>query len=120
MSTKPPSPLRGEVWRVNFDPTLGQEIKKSRPAVVISSDAMGKLPVKLVVPITEWKEHFSGSAWLVKITPDELNHLNKVSAADCLQIRGMDTVRFATRLGRVSSSVLEEIAAAIAIVVEYS
>lgn len=49
------NPKRGEVWRVNFDPTIGTEIKKTRPAVVISSDAVGKLPIKLVAPIIDWK-----------------------------------------------------------------
>jgi len=38
------SPKRGEIWLVNFDPTVGAEIKKIRPAVVISSDGVGKLP----------------------------------------------------------------------------
>ena len=49
------TPKRGEIWRVNLDPTIGAEIKKIRPVIVISSDAVGKLPLKLVVPITEWK-----------------------------------------------------------------
>jgi len=40
-------PKRGEVWLVNFDPTIGTEIKKKRPAVIISSDAVGILPIKL-------------------------------------------------------------------------
>ena len=40
---------------MNLDPTIGAEIKKIRPVIVISSDAVGKLPLKLVVPITEWK-----------------------------------------------------------------
>jgi mRNA interferase MazF len=41
-------PQRGEVWLVNFDPTVGTEIRKIRPAVVISSDEIGILPIKLV------------------------------------------------------------------------
>lgn len=52
-------PNRGEIWRVNFNPTLGTEIRKTRPAVVISSDAIGKLPIKLVAPLTDWKEYFT-------------------------------------------------------------
>jgi len=39
-------PKRGEVWLVNLDPTVGAEIRKTRPAVVVSSDAVGILPVK--------------------------------------------------------------------------
>jgi hypothetical protein len=44
---------RGDVWLVNFDPTLGTEIRKTQPAVIISSDAVGRLPIKLVAPITD-------------------------------------------------------------------
>jgi mRNA-degrading endonuclease toxin of MazEF toxin-antitoxin module len=47
-------PKRGEIWLVNLDPTVGAEIQKTRPAIVISSDYIGKLPLKLVVPITDW------------------------------------------------------------------
>jgi len=52
MNTSNATPRRGEIWDINLDPTVGQEIQKRRPAVVISSDAIGKLRVKLVVPIT--------------------------------------------------------------------
>lgn len=40
-----PSPKRAEIWSVNFDPTVGAEIKKTRPAVVVSSDAVMPLAV---------------------------------------------------------------------------
>ncbi len=53
MNTKPLSPRRGDVWLVNLDPTIGMEMKKTRPALVISSDAVGKLAIKLIVPITD-------------------------------------------------------------------
>lgn len=61
-----PEPQRGDVWLVNFGPTLGSEIRKVRPAVVLSSDALGKLPLKLVAPVTEWKAHFFGNLWHVR------------------------------------------------------
>ena len=35
---------QGEVWLINLDPTVGSEIKKTRPAVIVSDDALGKLP----------------------------------------------------------------------------
>lgn len=46
-------PARGEVWLVSFDPSLGAEIRKVRPAVVINIDEMGRLPLRIVVPITD-------------------------------------------------------------------
>lgn len=44
---------RGEIWLVNLDPTIGAEIRKTRPVVVISSNAVGTLPIRLVAPLTE-------------------------------------------------------------------
>ena len=85
----------------------------------MSSDGIGRLPVKLVAPITEWKDVFGESAWLVRIDPDRRNGLRKTSAADVLQLRGIDLRRFVNRIGRLSPELMDEIAAAIAIVVEY-
>ncbi len=114
-----PAPVRGDVWLVNFDPTLGAEIRKTRPAVVVSSDGIGRLPVKLVAPVTEWKDAFGDSAWLVRIEPDAGNGLSKTSAADVLQLRGMDLRRFVSRIGHLSPELMDEIASAVAIVVEH-
>ncbi|HOI73376.1 MAG TPA: type II toxin-antitoxin system PemK/MazF family toxin [Syntrophales bacterium] len=110
---------RGEVWLVNFDPTKGAEIQKTRPAVVVSSDAIGILPIKLIAPVTEWKNHYNRNLWHVRIDPDRTNGLMKPSAVDALQVRGVSTDRFIRKLGRVSAATMEEIAAAIAAVVEY-
>lgn len=110
--------MRGEVWLVNFDPTLGAEIKKKRPAIVISSDAVGRLPIRLVAPVTDWKTYFGGNLWHVRIEPSDQNGLAKTSAVDTLQLRGMDDQRFIRRLGNVSSRTLEEIALAVAAVIE--
>jgi len=114
-----PSPQRGEVWIVNFDPTVGSEIRKTRPAVVVSSDAVGRLPVKLVVPLTDWKPHYAGNIWRVRLSPNKGNGLTKESAADALQVRSVSVRRFRQRIGRLSATQMEEIAAAVAAVVEF-
>ncbi|GIV65215.1 MAG: hypothetical protein KatS3mg046_475 [Bellilinea sp.] len=44
---------RGEVWLVNLDPTLGAEMRKTRPAVIVSSDLVGILPLRIIVPLTD-------------------------------------------------------------------
>jgi mRNA interferase MazF len=113
------SPKRGEVWLVNFDPTVGSEIKKVRPAIILSSDQIGRLPIKLIAPITDWKDYFEQNLWHVQIHPDAQNGLSKVSAIDTLQIRGVDTRRFIRKLGQVPETTMQEIGAAIATLIEF-
>ena len=116
---RPATPRRGEIWLVNFDPTVGAEIQKTRPAVVVSSDAVGRLPIKLIAPITDWKEYFAPNMWHVRFIPDPANGLTKESAVDTLQLRGMDRQRFLRKLGQVSPTTMEEIVLAITAIIEY-
>ncbi|MFN4775524.1 MAG: type II toxin-antitoxin system PemK/MazF family toxin [Pseudanabaena sp.] len=113
-------PNRGEIWLVNLEPTVGAEIRKTRPVVVISSDAIGKLPIKLIAPITDWKPYFEENIWHIKIEPDSINGLSKVSAIDTLQLRGLDTTRFIRQLGKLTEDLMIEITIAIALVIEYT
>ncbi len=110
---------RSEIWLVNLDPTIGAEIRKTRPVVVVSSDAVGVLPIRLVAPLTEWKDYFSQNVWHVKLVPDSMNGLAKTSAIDTLQLRGVDTQRCVQKIGSVSPAVMKSIIAAIAAVIEY-
>ena len=109
---------RGDVWLVSLDPTVGAEIRKTRPVVVVSSNAIGALPIKLVAPLTEWKDYLVRNVWHVRVEPDGDNGLAKTSAVDTLQLRGLDTQRFLQRLGHVSPSVMKSIVLAIAAVIE--
>jgi mRNA interferase MazF len=121
--TRPRSqqPRRGEVWWVDLNPTVGAEIDKLRTVVVISSDSVGILPIKLIAPITGWQDKFASRLWLVKLQPSPVNGLTKVSAVDTLQLRGVDIQqRFKSKLGQLSAQDVEEITAAIAAVIEYS
>jgi len=95
-------------------------MQKTRPAIVISSDAISRLPLKLVVPITGWDDRFAGHIWHVRVEPDRQNGLTKTSAADVLQTRCVDAARFTERMGSVTPAVIEEILAALASVVEYA
>ena len=109
---------QGEIWEINLSPTVGAEIKKKRPAVIINDDAIGILPLKVIVPITEWKDRFQDTAWLVKIDPNSRNQLMKVSAADTFQIRSVSNKRFLKKIGTVSSTLLDEIKTAVKAVID--
>ncbi|MEA2046428.1 MAG: type II toxin-antitoxin system PemK/MazF family toxin [Euryarchaeota archaeon] len=107
---------RGEVWLINLDPTVGAEIKKTRPAVIVNDDAIGILPLKVIVPITEWKERYAIAPWMVRLEPDPENGLDKPSAADAFQVRSVAQERFVRRLGKLSDTTMQEITKALAIV----
>lgn len=86
---------------------------------MVSSDAVGRLPIKLVAPLTDWKEYFAPNVWHVRIAPDPSTGLAKTSAADVLQLRGLDQQRFIRKLGRVPPPAMEDLVLAIAAIVEY-
>ncbi len=111
---------RGEVWLVNLNPTIGAEIQKERPAIVISTNSIGKLPIKLIAPITAWKASFKANLWHVQLSPNQTNGLTKPSAVDTLQIRGVDIARFVKKIGMLESAKLEEIIQAITVVIGHS
>jgi len=109
---------QGEIWEINLSPTVGAEIKKKRPAIIINDDAIGILPLKVIVPITEWKDRFQGAIWIVKIEPNSENKLMKPSAIDTFQIRSVSTKRFLRKTGSVPSNVLDKIKTAVKAVID--
>ena len=109
---------QGEIWEINLSPTIGAEIKKNRPAVIINDDAIGILPLKVIVPITEWKDRFQGAIWMVRIETDSENKLTKPSVIDTFQIRSVSTKRFLRKTGSVSSEILDEIKTAVKAVID--
>lgn len=111
------TPTRGEVWRIRFDPAEGDEIKKIRMAVVVSENAVGRLRLKIVVPITEWNSRYANYPWFVRLTPIPSNGLTKESGADAFQVKSVSESRFLDRLGELTPSELDDIANAIAICV---
>lgn len=100
---------QSEIWLINLDPTIGAEIKKTRPAIVVNDNSLGKLPLKIIVPLTDWKERYEIAPWMVHIKPDIINNLSKESAADCFQIRSISEERFIRKIGRISSENFEDI-----------
>ncbi len=105
---------KGDVWLINLDPTIGAEIKKTRPAVIVSEDAIGVLPLKVVVPVTDWKDRYAVAPWMVRLDPDNQNRLDKTSAADCFQVRSVSQERFVRQVGSLPRIRMVEIEIALA------
>src|SRR5207302_9678528 len=110
-------PKRGEIWLIDFDPATGAEIQKSRPAVVVSLDTIGRLPLRMVVPITDWKAYYAQFPWFVEMTTAPTNGLAKDSGADCFQTKSVSENRFIRFLGHATPAQLDDIASAIALCV---
>ncbi|MFQ6612740.1 MAG: type II toxin-antitoxin system PemK/MazF family toxin [Fidelibacterota bacterium] len=104
---------RGEIYLVCLDPTIGSEINKTRPALIISNNINNQAAQTVtVIPITSSVEKvYPFEARLS--TPE--SGLRKRSKAKCNQIRTVDKKRLAKRIGRVSSKELAEIEEAILI-----
>ena len=100
---------QGEIWLINLDPAIGAEIKKVRPAIIVNDNSLGKLPLKIIVPVAEWKEKYEIAQWMIKIEPDKENNLAKTSAADCFQVRSVSQERFVKQIGQVSEIFMDEI-----------
>ena len=100
---------QGEIWLVQFYPKIGSEITKERPAIVVSHNLIGKLPLKTIVPITDWKSNYLSYPWIASIQPNDVNNLTKISAIDCFQIKNFSNERFIKKIGAVDEKLMKEI-----------
>jgi len=90
---------QGEVWLVDFAPQVGEEIDKIRPAVIVSSNNVGNLRLKVVVPITSSSLDLD---WMVKLAPTKANGLSRPSLVDCFQIKSLSQQRFVKQIGKLN------------------
>ena len=107
-------PRRGEIYLIGFDPTVGHEIQKTRPAVVIQNDISNRhSPITVVAEISS---QFSDPPFPreVVIEPEE-SGLPKRSAVIVNQIRSVDRLRLQARLGKLAGPSMERLDEAIKI-----
>lgn len=102
------NPKRGEIYLVNFEPTVGAEIRKTRPALVLQNDIANRhSPITIVAAVTsKFDETLYPTEVLVTapeggLSADSLILLN--------QIRSIDKRRLARRLGAISSATMKKV-----------
>ena len=95
------TPQRGEIYLVNFDPTVGSEIKKTRPALILQNNVANRYsPVTIVAAITS---HASGSIYPTEVFVKRSHGgLNEDSVVLLNQIRTVDKTRLIKRLGSLN------------------
>jgi mRNA interferase MazF len=95
---------KNEIWLVNPDPTMGSEIKKSRPCVIVSPDAMNKhLATVIVAPLTSTCKNYPSRV------DSTFQGTQGQIALD--QLRAVDKIRLAKRLGLLDKQSIEDIRA---------
>jgi len=107
---------RGEIWIVNLDPTIGAEIQKRRPCLIVNDDAVGVLPLKIIAPITDYKDKFHDVPWMVTLMPGQQNGLEKKSVIDLFQVRSVDEKRLVEHKGMIGADQLLRVKAALKVV----
>ncbi len=91
---------RFEVYLVSLDPTLGSEIKKTRPCVVISPDEMSALNTVIIAPMTTKVKHYP--------TRIPLSFAKKKGFIVLDQIRTVDKIRLIECLGNIDKQTAEK------------
>ena len=93
---------RFDVYLVNLDPTLGSEIRKTRPCVVVSPDEMNRyIRTVIIAPMTT-----QGRAYPTRV---DCRFQGKAGRVVLDQIRTVDKVRLVKNLGRLSESVQQQV-----------
>lgn len=90
-------PRRGEVWWLTFDPSIGGEIRKTRPGVIVSNDAANRALNRIqVVPLTSKTTRlFPGEAYVMMDGQRRKAMADQIATASKLRLRG--------RIGRLDS-----------------
>lgn len=98
---------QGEIWQINLDPTIGSEMKKSRPCIILNNDMVGKLALKVIAPLTDFKEHYALVPWMVTLEPNSTNGLSKKSSIDLFQVRSLSQKKLVSKIGKVDEDILD-------------
>lgn len=107
---------KGEVWIVECDPSVGEEFRKERRAVIVSEDWAHSQKLRIAVPLTGWKDHLARWPWMVRLMPSPGNGITKIVAANALQVKCFSTERFVQKVGVLSEQDLVDVMAAVAMV----
>src|SRR6266849_7383810 len=106
-SSKTSHPRRGEIYLTALDPTIGREIQKTRPALIIQNDVSNRLSeITIVAPITS-TVRFPLNPVHVLLGAGQTTGLSLTSVALLNQIRAVDRIRLIKWLGAIDEQTME-------------
>jgi len=99
-----------EIWVLDFDPTIGQEIQKTRPALVVSNSYynIGSGTI-FVIPLTSYQEKYENSPFHISLKEYEVKGLKTESSLAMSQFRSVSKLRFKHKIAEVDESILIEV-----------
>ncbi len=103
---------------MNLDPTIGDEIRKKRPVVVLNPGHLKHLKLAIVVPVTGWNSYWDENPFFISLEPDIRNGLSKRSVIDCYQIRAISHGRLTERIGSISPEEIALVRKAISLILD--
>jgi len=106
----------GEIYWVNLDPTVGGEIKKKRPVIILNGGHDKHLKLAIGVPAATWSPYWDENPYFVTLEPNSKNGLSKKSSVDCFQIRAISHNRFVKKIGNISKDEINFIKKSIALI----
>jgi mRNA interferase MazF len=99
----------GSIWLVNFDPSIGTEIRKTRPAIIISGTLFNQRRKVTVLPITSSSPDSRLLPAVVALEPDATNGLTIDSFVVCIDPMTFDKQRLVRQLGILNSDKIRQV-----------
>ena len=99
----------GSLWLVSFDPSVGTEIRKTRPAVIVSGTAFNRRSKVTLLPITSATPDPRLASVVVAIAPSKTNGLNTASFIICVDPMTFDKQRLVKQLGQLQSEQISQV-----------
>jgi mRNA interferase MazF len=99
----------GSIWLVNFDPSIGTEIRKTRPAMIISGTLFNQRRKVTVLPITSSSPNSRVLPVVVPLEPNATNGLTTDSFIVCIDPMTFDRQRLVKQLGILNSDKIRQV-----------
>lgn len=108
----------GDIYLVNLDPTVGDEIRKTRPVVILNAGDAKNLRLAIVAPVTQWRSEWDANPFFFTAAVEPRHGLRKRLAVDCFQVRALSHQRFVRKLGALNGEEMSRVKSALALILD--